>query len=293
MESINGIKKRIGVISMIDKISQAMELVSIAKIKSIKSKFEDSKKFTYNTFQIMSELINSASNVNNKYLKKINDSKKKLYVLISSSMGLCGSYNITICKFLLNLLDSNDDIIVIGQGGFNYLRSCGYRKQIISFYRFDLNDNFSMIESAIGKKIISDYFEGLYDNIFIVYTSYINALKFSPKIFSFLPIDKTFFTSINKINPNTDLNSLNQVISYEPNKEKIFINFLLFFFSSFLHSCCIESTLCEFSARQSAMKNANDNVKKIKNELMVKYNQIRQEKITQEINEIISGRDIS
>jgi len=59
--------------------------------------------------------------------------------------------------------------------------------------------------------------------------------------------------------------------------------------SGFIYSALIDSFCSEQSARMTAMSLANKNAEKIIEYLTIQYNLLRQETITEEITEVISG----
>ena len=60
--------------------------------------------------------------------------------------------------------------------------------------------------------------------------------------------------------------------------------------SSSLIMCAVnESYASELGARRTAMENATDNAEEMIANLSLMYNRARQEKITNELNEIVSG----
>ena len=135
MASLSNIKKRIATIQKTSKITQAMKLVSTVKIQRQKNEFDKISKFMDSLYKLIQDLARSS--VYDSVFTNTPKSEKKLYILITSSLGLCGSFNVNVIKCLLNKLKSEDDIYVIGNRGVSYLKSRGYDKQIKGVYNFD------------------------------------------------------------------------------------------------------------------------------------------------------------
>ena len=287
MSSLSNIRKRISIIQKTSKITQAMKLVSTVKIQHQRNRFTDIAKFMDSLYNLLHDLAKSSKyeNVFNNQPK----SNKKLYILISSSLGLCGAFNINVTKHLVSVLKCEDDIYVIGNRGLNYLRSRGYADQIKATFNFDTPD-FNYLEIyPITQAIINEFKQGNYSEIHIVYTKYVNSLNFAPVDLKVLPIERSLF-NVHDID-ETIINELNEegkVIEFEPKRSEIITSLVPFFFGSLLVSCIIESQLCEYTSRRNAMEAATDNAEELINELKTTYNQARQNKITQEITEIIA-----
>ena len=288
MASLNNIRKRIIAIKKTSKITQAMRLVSTVKIQQQKNRYANISKFMNSLYNLLRDLAKS-SKYENVFDNKPK-SNKKLYVIITSTLGLCGSFNVNITKQLLSVLKNNDDIYVVGNQGFNYLKNQQYANQIKASFNFD-SQNLDYLELyPITQTIINDFKQGDYSEIHIVYTKYLNPLKFVPTDLKVLPIERSLF-STRDIEENiiNELNDEGKVIEVESKRSEIICNLIPFFFDSLLVSSIIESQLCEYSARRNAMETATDNANDLIEELKTTYNQLRQNKITQEITEIIAG----
>ena len=141
----------------------------------------------------------------------------------------------------------------------------------------------------ITQIIINDFKQGDFSEMHIVYTKYISPLKFIPTDLKVLPVERSLFT-IRNIDETiiNELNDEGKVIEFESKRSEIISNLIPFFFDSLLVSCIIESQLCEYSSRRNAMERATDNANDLIEELKTTYNQLRQNKIIQEITEIIA-----
>lgn len=288
MTSLSNIRKRIIAIKKTSKITQAMKLVSTVKIQQQKNRYANISKFMNSLYNLLRDLAKS-SKYENVFVNKPNNNKK-LYVIITSTLGLCGSFNINIAKHLLSVLKNDDDIYVIGNQGFNYLKNQQCANQIKSLFNFDSQDLDYLELYPITQTIINDFKQGNYSEIHIVYTKYVSPLKFIPTDLKVLPVERSLF-SIRNIDETiiNELNDEGKVIEFESKRSEIISNLIPFFFDSLLVSCIIESQLCEYSSRRNAMETATDNANDLIEELKTTYNQLRQNKITQEITEIIAG----
>ena len=288
MTSLSNIRKRIIAIKKTSKITQAMKLVSTVKIQQQKNRYANISKFMNSLYNLLRDLAKS-SKYENVFVNKPN-SNKKLYVIITSTLGLCGSFNINIAKHLLSVLKNDDDIYVIGNQGFNYLKNQQCANQIKLLFNFDSQDLDYLELYPITQTIINDFKQGDYSEIHIVYTKYVSPLKFIPTDLKVLPVERSLFT-IRNIDETiiNELNDEGKVIEFESKRSEIISNLIPFFFDSLLVSCIIESQLCEYSSRRNAMETATDNANDLIEELKTTYNRLRQNKITQEITEIIAG----
>ena len=283
MQSLDYIKRRIKTVKTTSKITGAMKLIATAKMTKQRNNYEKIKSFFSDFYNLLSNFANSIK------VKKIDESKPILYVLISSSLGLCGAYNSNVSKKLISVLKLNDKIIVFGKKGYSFLKSRNYKDQIILQTEFLEGSSYLEI-LPITEVIIQAYKNQEFSCVKLVYTKYVNSMSFNPEIIRILPFDKVLFeqnfTPSNEYKEKTDLN---QVIEYDSTKQQIFESSISIYVSTLIYASIIESMLSETSSRKNAMKSATDNANELINDLQLIYNRLRQEKITQEINEIVGG----
>ncbi len=299
MASLSNIKKRINSIHTTSKITQAMKLVATAKIQYQKNEFFKISEYTTGLYKLLHNLTKSASYA--EVFDTKNNSSKNLWIVVSSSLGLCGSYNNAICKYALNCIKSEDEIIVFGEKANSFFKAKDLGKKII--YHFEFNEKkVSYLDIwPIAQIIMKEYQNNTYKSINIIYTKYKNSLSSDPISLQIFPFDPSLFQYDKKsitseeYNPDdhdhNDLNENGQIIEFFPSRNTIIKHFMEFYLNSIICCCVSESRLCEYSSRRNAMESATDNANELISQLQLEYNQARQEKITQEINEIIAGSE--
>ena len=281
MQSLDLIKKRIKSIEATKKITNAMKLVATTKIKAQKRSFEAVSAFCRDYYSVFKRMVVMAQDLNFLRSKKV-ETKANLYILVSSDLGLCGPYNVNICKYLMSQLKPEDKIIVYGSKGDAYLRLHHYGDQIIRTYHWDLNDESYYSILPLSYEIVSNYVDCEYNEIKVVYTEFISSVSYKPKTWNILPIWPELF------GVDSSQYYHDQTI-IEPDPKKIIWHNLPVYVSNLIFGALVESSLCESSSRRFAMEGATKNAGELIDNLKVQYNQARQEAITSEINEIIAG----
>ncbi len=289
MQSLQNIKKRIKSVQTTSKITGAMKLIATANIRKQAKEYNKIASFCKDFYSVIKPLITTTSEV--PLVNKGND--KTLYILISSSLGLCGAFNINITKFLIEKLKSQDEIIVVGKKGFSYLKAKGLANKVKNVIEVS-NKNISYLEILpISALILQSFFGDEVGKVKLVYTKFINSMSFEPCEIQILPLDKTLFESEESgkkfITSYDTLNDRKQLVEYDSPKHQILKSVLPSFITTVIYAAVIESLLCESGSRRNAMDTATKNAKELINELVLNFNQVRQEKITQEINEIVAG----
>ena len=283
MSSIMKIKKKIASIETTEKLTRTMKLVATANLKKNQIFFNGIKEYN-KEFYILYGLLNNE--VENKR-KLIVKEEKVLWIVFTSTMGLCGAYNTNLIKELeKNLNEKNDKILLFGKKGFTLLKNKGLENRIKYFINASNKDITYDFCSLLSEKIIESVNSEEFTSVKIIYNKFINSLEFTPSILSIHPLDEKIFEDSKE-------DKINGYISFESPPEEILNKIKKQFFSVVIFGSLVETNVSENSSRRNAMDSASKNAKDIKENYLIEYNSKRQSKITQEINEIIGGFNAS
>ena len=266
-------KNRIRSVASTKKITKAMELVATSKLKKAKDLNYKLTPYKNEVFEIIAYCANNVLDKDYKYFKE-NKSDKELNIVITSTLGLCGGYNIAIEKFVNENVSKNDDLIVLGSKGTRFFTSKGYNivKSFTELPSFNLQES---ISSVIGQYVIDNFLNLKYKKVNLIYTKFINSLTFEPTSMQLLPI-----TSL------VEVKKINKELLLEPSAEEVLDTLVPFYIETSIKTLLFESMLSEQASRRTAMENATDNATELEENLLLEYNKSRQAAITQEITEI-------
>ena len=121
------------------------------------------------------------------------------------------------------------------------------------------------------------------DKIFVVYTDLKSSLEGEAKSTRILPFHRQQFAS------NAEEKAVKSPFEFFPSIGSVLDNVMQSYVTGFIYSALVDSFCSEQDARMAAMNSANQNAEKILSELSVRYNQVRQAAITQEITEVSAG----
>lgn len=267
------IKNRIKTVGSIQKITKAMKLVASAKLAKQRSSMEKTKIYSTYLTEILGNIVAEVKNTQHPYL--VQHEGKPLYLVITSDMGLCGGYNGNIYRFL-NQLDNEGDLVVIGQRGIGWAKAS----------KFHLMENYSNLGddcydelALLMKGILEKYTLKQYGSIHIVYTKFINSVTFEVAKMQLLPVE-------------THAHSLaTKEMLFEPSQKEILDYLVPMYINASVYSCFLEAKTSEHASRRTAMEAATDNASELQEKLELQYNQARQAAITQEISEIVGGAE--
>ena len=267
-------KNRIKSVASTKKITKAMELVATSKLKKAKDINSSITPYKQEVFEIISYCAKNITENDYKYFNENKKANKDLNIVFTSTLGLCGGYNVAIEKYVMNNVSKDDDLIVLGAKGINYFKDKGYN--ILQKYSelppLNLKESLSATLSNITLK---EFDKGNYRRINIIYTKFINSLTFEPEKVQLLPL-----TSI------VEVPSISKELLLEPSAIEVLDNLIPFYLTTSIKGLLFESILSEQASRRTAMENATDNASELEDKLLLEYNKSRQASITQEITEI-------
>ena len=283
MANLKEIRNRISSVSSTMQITNAMKMVSAAKLKKAQDSIVSMRPYSEKISDLIDKLVGfSDQTLSNPFFSNKNEAKI-LIITITSNRGLCGAFNSNIVKSTIKkaaqLSDKKIDIISIGKVGKEGLS----KKFEISKDESSLFDSLTFENtSKIANDIINDFLNNEYEKVFITYNQFKNAATQIVKFETLLPIYST---------KNLDNGKINNNYIIEPSYNSILETLLPSSIRIKLFKAIKESFASEHGARMTAMHKATDNAKDLRDQLKLTYNKARQASITNEILEIVSGAE--
>lgn len=281
MATMRAIRGRIKTVSSTEQITKAMKMVSVSKLRRSQAAMTAMRPFTEKSREIMDTLM-SAGSCENRFLQPREELKKVCYVLFVGNRGLCGAYNSSILRYLIDLVAGEKQecsVVVVGRWGRDIIR----RLDMTVEHTFDEVSDTPSAEQGIE---IAEYLKDMYlngkaDKIVLVYQKFKNALSQKPADITLLPSEDTA--------PASDSEGGNGGYIFEPDQAIILENVMQLYINSTVYSALLEAKCGEHASRMTAMTSATDNTQELISELNLKLNRARQAQITTEISEIVGG----
>ena len=276
------IKERIGSVKNTNQITRAMNIISSTKFKKYQELTLNSREYAHTIDVAFDNLVGSMKN--NRHI--IFDGKKKVkrvgVIIMTSDRGLCGAFNTsTLRKFeemqkQFHKENKEVSVIAIGRKAKDYCKNKGILvdaelHQLIPEIMFEKG-------REISEKIVDLYMENHYDEVYLLYSRFISAIKYNLEVEKILPIKL-----------KREYLSTNREYIFEPSESEVLRRFTPKALNIKLYQALLENTASEHSARMSAMQQASDNAQEMINKLTLKYNRERQAAITQELTESVGG----
>ena len=286
MSDLHSIKKRIDSIGDTRKITNAMYLISSAKMRKAKADLDRTRPYFEATRTEIKRIFRSGELPENRYLYPLDENEKVTgtyaCLLITGDKGLAGSYNYNVIKKAQELVAAGNDVkwYVVGEYGRHYCAQHGIAVEQSFLYTAQ---NPTMRRAReIADILLEGYIDGAFAKIYVVYTDMKGMLD-EARLTRLIPFHRSQFdvtvTEKPIINP----------FEYSPSPEAVLDSIMPAYISGFIYSALVDSFCSEQHARMVAMKSANDSAEELISKLKVEYNRLRQAAITQEITEIAAG----
>lgn len=284
MASMRDIQRRKTSIQSTEQITKAMKLVATVKLQKARVRAEKSKSYFEHMYQSVTSMLSRSGNIDHKYLKA-GDNPKKAVIVITANRGLAGGYNNNITKLLTKDENFSADKVlayVIGRKG----------KETLARYNYEFKGDFSEVVNEpmyrdameIGEKILADFENEEFGELYIAYTSFKNTVSHIPTMMKILPVSP-------QENENETKEEKLTLMNYEPSDEEALDLIIPKYVSSLIYGALIEAVASENGARMAAMDSATSNADEMIADLSLMYNRARQSSITQELTEIIAGAE--
>lgn len=249
-----------------------MKLIAAAKLRVAQKKMSSARLFSQEVEGMLR--LNTSPD-----FESASAGREDLFIIISANRGLCGAYNTAIVKLLKKTLaevikeENNFKLLFVGSKAYDILKK-EFKQNTIQVIK---NDQITFRETKIIIDNLITKFP--FKTCQVFYTHYKNSLSFTPSIIQLLPFPKIQTSLID--------------YTYEPDKKSVINYIKKEYLYAMLYQAITESITSEYMSRMLAMDNASRNCEQVISKLTLQYNKLRQNKITTELTEIISGAEAS
>ena len=291
MANLKDIKRNIKSVKNTQKTTRAMKLVSTAKLRRAEEAAKRARVYADKLNEMLSEISEKINKFKvggstSKFFNKVAQPKVVDILFVTADKGLCGGFNAQTIKEVKRVAEKYE-----AMGAAVRLRCVG--RKGIDYFRFqgvELLDQYIGVSAAptyekaqeVIRKAVDDFINGETDKIVLVHNGYKNMITQEMKTLHLMPV--------NAIEVNEGAAESMMEIEAE-DEEKILDELVRKYFEYNMFYALIDSLAAEHSARMQAMDNATNNAKERVNQLTIQYNKARQEAITTELIEIISGME--
>lgn len=289
MASITEIRSRMRSVEQTLKITNAMYLISSAKVKKARKQLSEVEPYFDRLAKTILDIFRHSPDLQHRYIEgheKPKEERKTGFVVITGDKGLAGAYNHNVLKLAESYLARKKDptLFLIGQMGRHY-----FEKKHISIdgeFMYTAQDPTLERAREIVDTLVGLFEQGALDDIYLVFTHTYSAMRMEPEIIKLLPLDRAMLSARRGL---SEADQYRDVVRYEPSKEAVLDVLVPGVLKGYMFAALVESFCSEQNARMTAMDTASDSAKEMLSALSLEFNRARQGAITQEITEIAGG----
>jgi F-type H+-transporting ATPase subunit gamma len=285
------LRRRIKSVQSTKKITRAMELIAATRVVKAQQRASAARPYSRQITQVIEHLAAGGTTIDHPLLNQTDDVHKVAFVVITSDRGMAGAYNSAVIRATERELMAHREagrdyeLILIGRKAESYFRFRHYRIEASFTGVSDTPtyENARQIADLVAEKFIS----GEVQRVELIYTEFVSLGSQRVAVRRFLPLESTATVAT----AGHGLAVLVAAAEFVPWAPGLLAALLRRFVEARLFGAMLEGAAYEHASRQRAMKAATDNADELQTKLTRQMNRARQDAITTEIMEIVSGAE--
>ncbi len=277
--------KRIRSVGNTQKITKAMKMVAASKLQRSQGKMLAARPYSQKLTELMQQLAGKADISDP--LFEVRPVKRRLFMVLASDKGLCGSYNVNVIKMAQKAVDESiaegveTEVYAVGRKVAKHFRKQDYKV-------FESHEEFGGSATSdegrmIGNNLVNAFLAGTFDEVRVVYSSFISTMTQRPVELPLLPIAQEDTAG------EEETDTPGQDYIWEPSQEAMFAILLPLYLRNRVFMTLAESFTSEHAARMTSMSAATQNAGEMIEALTLQRNRERQAAITSELLDIVGG----
>ncbi|KMP11106.1 ATP F0F1 synthase subunit gamma [Candidatus Nitromaritima sp. SCGC AAA799-C22] len=286
MPNLRDIKRRIQSVKNTQQITKAMKLVAASKLRKAQQAIMAARPYALKLMDVLNHL-SARCNHDLHPLLDDREGDRWLVLVITADRGLCGSFNGSIIRKTLQVIEENTgkeiQLIAAGKKGYSIFKNRD--NKILHNYSGWTRDFDYLKAIEIGDTLAALFVENAVDRVYMVYNEFKSVMQQEVVLEQLLPIVPEDLDTGKKDKP--------MVVDYiyEPDEEAILDTLLKRYMTVEVYRAFLESSASEHGARMTAMDSASRNAGEMIGGLTLTYNKARQAYITKELIEIVNGAE--
>ena len=290
MASAREMRLRIKSVKNISQVTRALEAVSAAKVRKSVQAVTATRAYATKAWQVLTHVAEQPGRQSlHPLLTERPNPKSALAIVVTSDRGLAGAYNTNVIRFIGQRFDHYRlpvHYIAVGRKGADLL--VRRRKPLLAdFSNLPAAPTFADV-SAIGRLAVDEFEKGEADEVFLIYTDFINLARQITKQKKLLPLQIEGDERVMDLERHRGPAA---AYEYEPDMREILDEIIPRFTALQVYQAILESQASEHAARMVAMHNATDNARELAGAYEMQYNKMRQQTITNDILDIVGGAE--
>lgn len=283
MANLRELRKRIASVKNTQKITNAMKMVSAARLRRAEEAIKSARPFADKMRDVLMSLA-ARINPGAHPLLEVRPPKKALLILITADRGLCGAFNANLNRRSeafareMNEKGIQVDMINVGRKGNDYFRR--RKMNLVGTFINVMNNVTYELSGKVVSLAVEKFTTGEYEEVYLLFNSFRSAVRQVLTLRKLLPVT-----------PEEEGWKRRSEYLYEPSEEALLDSILPRYVQTQIFTGMLDSVAAEHGARMTAMEAATSNAEDMIYRLTMKLNRLRQESITTELMEIVGGAE--
>ena len=291
MATLRDLKRQIGSVQNIAKVTEALQTVSAVKFRKAEARVKQARPYAENMEEMMRDVAKRARSKSPLLIGRDEVNRVGIATL-TADRGLAGGFNAQVLRRTMRFREAQDvnDFAQVASG-----------RKAVAFFRFrriNLEETYTGFSDTptyekareIGRALTRLFREEEADEVYLIFNRFESALTQRPVVKRLLPAAPDEDEEENSEEQERRWED-ESVLEYVPDAETMLNKLVPRYVETMIWQAMLESSAGEHGARMTAMKNATDNANDLAKDLTLQMNKARQAQITQEILEIAAGAD--
>ncbi|MBE3067008.1 MAG: ATP synthase F1 subunit gamma [Chloroflexi bacterium] len=290
MASAREMRMRIRSVKNISQVTRALEAVSASKVRKAMAAVSATRAYASKAWQVLTHIARQPGRENlHPLLTHRSQVRNVLVLVVSGDRGLAGAYNTNVIRYVTQRFGHSETpvrFIAVWRKGRDMLMR--RRRQVIAeFSNLPAAPSFADV-SAIGRMAVDEFLKGEADEVYLIYTDFVNMARQETVVKKLLPLEVG--DEAGRVQDFAHQH-LTAAYIYEPTEREILDEIIPRFTALQVYQAILESLASEHAARMVAMRNATDNAIELVGDLQLQYNKARQQTITNDLLDIAGGAE--
>jgi F-type H+-transporting ATPase subunit gamma len=284
LATLRDLKRQIGSVKNIAKVTEALQTVSAVKFRKAEARVKRARPYAENVEQMMRDVARSAGGTSP--LLTGREGNTVAICTVTADRGLAGGFNAQVLRSTVQFRRERDaEFVQVASG-----------RKAVAFFRFrriDLHEVYTGFSDSptyekareIGHDLTRLFNEEEADEVYLIYNRFESALTQRPVVTRLIPV------APEEGEEDDDEGVPSSFMEYIPDADVILRKLVPRYVETMVWQALLESAAGEHGARMTAMKNATDNANDLAKDLTLAMNKARQAQITREISEIAAGAE--
>lgn len=281
-KTLRQLRRQIRLVGKIHQITRAMQMVAAAKLRRVQQRATEGRTYWQRMQEIVREVSATAPEIDHPLLTPRETERVGVFV-IAGEKGLCGGYNAQVTREAERFIRAQTDPVAIrltGRKAQGPLERAG-----LTIERQLTREDRTLAADAqrIARELRGWYESGEVDEVHVCYAQFISTARDKPTVVRLLPVVSAA--------PEDEDGAPPSEYIFEPPAAQLFAHLLPRYVDAQVYQMLLEASASEHAARMRAMAAATDNAEKVTDRLRMQANRLRQQEITEELLDVVSGAE--